>query len=220
MVDLIGRLTDHRSPATEPETSNRESPDTESEDRSTLGRRRLLTAGGAASTTLLAGCFGLVPKGGPFSDADGPGADTAAPDDGGDGDGGGSGNESSSTPTAASTPAGETDVAGLVPKEDGEQYEFIVTLDAPAGAGGADWWQVETLDGTQLGRREFDSPRSDTQFTTSKPIAVEGESAVVVRGHHTEVGYGGQAMLLDIESGTIDAAEQGDERESFENYSF
>ena len=217
MSDTNGRTTDRRSSDAESDASDAD----DGTDRPALDRRRLLTAGGAATTALLAGCAGLVPKGGPFSGDDDPEADTAAPDDGDDSDGAGGGeNQSSSTPTAASTPAGETDVVGLVPKRDGDQYEFIVTLDAPAGAGGADWWQVETLDGTQLGRRELDSPRSDTQFTTSKPIAVEDEPAVVVRGHHTEVGYGGQAMLLDVESGTIDVADQGDERESFENYSF
>jgi hypothetical protein len=217
MADLIGRLTDRRSPDAEPETTDRESPAPASDSRPTLDRRRLLTAGGATTATLLAGCAGLVPDGGAGPD-DGSEGGTATPDGGGGG--GGGGNESTSTPTAAGTPTGETDVAGLVPKADGDQYEFIVTLAVPAGAGGADWWQVETLDGEQLGRREFDSPRSDTQFTTSKTVGVEDESAVVVRGHHAEAGYGGQVILLDMESGSIDVARQGAERESFEDYSF
>lgn len=164
-------------------------------------RRRLLAAGGGIVTAMLAGCTDLM---------SGSGTETPA----------------ANTTTDSQTPTerpeiSEVDVVGLQYKPDGSSYQFIVTLDPPAQRGGADWWQVETLGGEKLVRHEFEKPRVGDRFTTTAEMTVEdGISSVVVRGHDAEGEYGGQVMLANFEDGIIEAERQGDERTSFEDYSF
>ncbi|WP_255194895.1 hypothetical protein [Halorarius litoreus] len=169
-------------------------------------RRRLLTAGGGVAATLLAGCSNVVP-----GDTDGNESDAADS----------SSDTATATGTATPTPSGETSethVTGFQYKTDGSTRTFFVTL-APSESG-ADWWQLETLGGERLARTEFDSTRTDGRFTTSAEVDVDGTSAVVVRGHSVDTGYGGQVMLADLEEGRIRLEQQGTEPASFENYSF
>lgn len=164
------------------------------------GRRDLLAAGGGVAAALLAGCSGVLPGG-----DDEP-----------------NGNQTDGNSTGTATPEGptsETDVTGLQYKTDGSTRTFYVTL-APSDAG-ADWWQVETLGGEKLARKAFDQPRTGDRFTSTKQLELgEETTAVVVRGHSAETGYGGQVMLADLEEGFIALEKQGNDAASFENYSF
>jgi hypothetical protein len=113
----------------------------------------------------------------------------------------------------------EANVVGVEFQEDGQTYTFDVTLhhDDDGEDGYANWWQVERLDGTQLGRRELLHPHSQQPFTRSDRIDVPDDVAcVVVRGHDQTHEYGGQAMLVDLESGATRALRQGSDSQSFE----
>ena len=82
--------------------------------------------------------------------------------------------------------------------------------------GYANWWQVETLDGERLGRRELVHPHSTAPFTRSATIDVPGDVAcVVVRGHDQTHGYGGRAVLVDVGTGATSAVRQGPEPRAF-----
>lgn len=161
-------------------------------------RRRLLTAGGAVAATALAGCSDYVPE-------------EMVSLGGRDG-----------TPRPTSDPhAPETDVVSFQYRRDGSTYEFIVGLEPPEGTGGANWWQVETLDGAQVVRKEFSEPRTGRRFTSSKEAELDdGTSAVVVRGHDVDSGYGGQVMLAHLHDVKIRLETQGHEKRSFADYSF
>ena len=81
-------------------------------------------------------------------------------------------------------------------------YDFAVTLyhDDDGEDGYANWWQVESLDGDQLGRRELPS----------------GATCVVVRGHDQTHAYGGRAMLVNLDSGATRAIDQGPDSQTFD----
>jgi len=182
-------------------------------------RRRLLTASGGVAATLLAGCSGLVPEqvkslgGSEFGDGSSGGSG------GSGGSEGGTGEEATPSGTATRTPTPETDVVGLSLDETGGGYELSVTLSPPADAGGADWWQLETLDGERIVRESFDEPRTTDRFMTARTVDPDS-SKVVVRGHDTEFGYGGQVILADLEDGNLTTEDQGEEPTQFENYEF
>jgi len=98
------------------------------------------------------------------------------------------------------------------------RYRFSVTLyhDDDGEDGYADWWQVESLDGEQLGRRDLAHPHSTEPFTRSETVEVPDRvDCVVVRGHDQTHAYGGQAMLVTLESGATSAIEQGPDPDSF-----
>jgi hypothetical protein len=66
-----------------------------------------------------------------------------------------------------------------------------------------------------LGRRELTHPHGTREFTRSATVTVpDGTTCVVVRGHDETHGYGGQAMLVNVETGAVRAVEQGAERRS------
>lgn len=163
-------------------------------------RRRLLATGGAVAAAAIAGCSDYLPDGMASFDELGGAADT---------------------PTTSPDPtAPDTDVVSLQYRSDGSTYEFIVGLEPPTGSSGANWWQVETLDGERLVRKEFAEPRTD-RVTTSTAVEIDDPSGVVVRGHDVDAGYGGQVMLADLASGDPPVVEvQGHDRESFADYSF
>jgi len=97
---------------------------------------------------------------------------------------------------------------------DGE-YRFDVTLyhDDDGEDGYANWWQIERLDGEQLGRRDLLHAHSTDPFTRSATIAIpEDVDCVVVRGHDQTHGYGGQAMTVSVPDGATAAVSQGSER--------
>jgi hypothetical protein len=81
----------------------------------------------------------------------------------------------------------------------------------------ANWWQVETLDGKRLGRRELLHAHSTAPFTRSETIEIpDGTPCVVVRGHDQIHGYGGQAAIVNLDSGKTVFVRQGSEKRSFE----
>ncbi|WP_299332242.1 hypothetical protein [Haloplanus sp.] len=133
------------------------------------------------------------------------------------------------TTDTATTGAGDTASADLnlreanvvavtVETEGGNgDYRFEVTLihDDDGENGYADWWQVETLAGGRLGRRELAHPHGTREFTRSTTVSIpEGTTCVVVRGHDQTHDYGGQAMLVRVETGGETAVRQGPERRS------
>jgi hypothetical protein len=54
---------------------------------------------------------------------------------------------------------------------------------------------------------------SQQPFTRSETIDVPGDTCVVVRGHDQTHGYGGQVMVVDVESGATNTVRQGRERQ-------
>lgn len=95
--------------------------------------------------------------------------------------------------------------------------EFDVTLYHDDGEEGyADWWQVERLDGTRLGRRDLLHAHGTREFTRSATVETpEDVTCVVVRGHDQTHEYGGRAALVDPDSGATRFVEQGPEPRSF-----
>ena len=96
-----------------------------------------------------------------------------------------------------------------------EQYRFDVTLihDDAGEDGYANWWQVETLDGSQLGRRTLLHAHGTREFTRSETIEIpDGVSRVVVRAHDQTHGYGGQAAIVSLDDGSVAFVMQGEER--------
>jgi hypothetical protein len=202
-------------------------------------RRRLLLSAAAAATAALAGCSS-GPGGSTVTDTDAPdgevatdrspdGATTAStgdPSSGSDGTDGstggtaGTGTPSTAAGDAATTTAdGEPDlreanVVGVAFERVDGGYRFDVTLyhDDDGEDGYANWWQVETLDGEQLGRRELLHAHGTTPFTRSGTVPVpEGTRYVVVRGHDQTHGYGGDAVVVDFETGETRRIRQGSE---------
>nr|WP_049894327.1 hypothetical protein [Salinarchaeum sp. Harcht-Bsk1] len=190
-------------------------------------RRRLL-ASGTAAIGGFAGCLGDDSDAG---DGDGSGGENG---DGSDGDDrsttadGGESDESNSDDDVedSGTDGGSDDLdlreanvtAVAVETEGDGAYRFDVTLlhDDDGEDGYANWWQVETPDGERLGRRELLHAHGTEEFTRSETVTVPAEeSCVVVRGHDQTHGYGGQAMLVTIESGATDPRRQGSEPSGF-----
>lgn len=113
----------------------------------------------------------------------------------------------------------EANVVGVESQATGDGgYTFDVTLyhDDDGEDGYANWWQVETLNGTELSRRELLHAHGTEPFTRSTLVEVpENVSLVVVRGHDQTHGYGGQAMVVDLQTGATDPVQQGREQRNF-----
>ena len=112
----------------------------------------------------------------------------------------------------------EANVTGVSVEQTGEGVRFDVTLhhDDDDEDGYANWWQLERLDGTRLGRRELAHAHGTREFTRSATIEVPDDSScVVVRGHDETHGYGGQAMLVSVTDGATTAVQQGAEPRTF-----
>jgi len=111
----------------------------------------------------------------------------------------------------------EANVVGVEVERRSDGCRFDVTLhhDDDGEEGYANWWQVETLDGERLGRRDLAHPHGTREFTRSATVAVpDGTTCVVVRGHDETHGYGGQAMLVTVGSGATTTVRQGNDRVS------
>lgn len=109
----------------------------------------------------------------------------------------------------------EANVVGVAVEDEAEGYRFDVTLhhDDAGEPGYANWWQVETLDGDRLGRRELLHPHDRQPFTRSTTVEVPaGVACVVVRGHDETHGYGGVARIVNLETGETAVVRQGPER--------
>ncbi|MFB6359955.1 MAG: hypothetical protein ABEH59_01385 [Halobacteriales archaeon] len=133
----------------------------------------------------------------------------------------------SDTPTAGATASGtpaldlrEANVINVAFEgAPGEEVRFDVTLfhDDDGEDGYADWWQVESLDGERLGRRELLHAHSTDPFSRSATVAIPAEAGcVVVRGHDQTHGYGGRAMLVNLDSGAKRGLDQGPEPSSLD----
>ena len=172
-------------------------------DRGRLSRRRLLAnlaSGGAL--VALAGCV--------ESDT-GTEADTDA-----------NGTESE-PPAADELDLREANVVDVAFEATDGGYAFDVTLhhDDDGEEGYANWWQIERLDGTRLGRRELLHAHSEQPFTRSATVAIpDGVIRVVVRGHDQTHGYGGVAALVAIDDGSVQFVDQGPEPRSFDAEDF
>jgi hypothetical protein len=95
------------------------------------------------------------------------------------------------------------------------RVRFDVTLhhDDAGEDGYANWWQVERLDGSRLGRRDLLHPHSRQPFTRSDRFEIPDEvTCVVVRGHDQTHGYGGRAMVVTLGSGATRPLDQGSDR--------
>jgi hypothetical protein len=199
-----------------------------------LTRRALLAAG----TTVLAGLAGC-PTGSTDStptDADesespsggSVGAPGSAPGEGGTASP--EANVDADTATATAEPTGEEPATPeldlreanvtAVEFEGGDgSYGFDVTLyhDDDGEDGYANWWQVESLDGEQLGRRELLHAHSTAPFTRSETIDVpSGTTCVVVRGHDQTHEYGGRAAVVNLETGAVRVVDQGPDPLTFD----
>jgi len=96
-------------------------------------------------------------------------------------------------------------------------YRFDVALhhDDAGEDGYANWWQVERLDGTRLGRRELLHAHDRQPFTRSATVEIpDSVSCVVVRGHDQTHGYGGQVLVVNLETRATRAIRQGSEPQS------
>jgi hypothetical protein len=180
--------------------------------RASTSRRAMVAAVGTGLLGGLAGCGG--------SSAGSDSTTSATSDDGSETDGDTASETDGDTTTATGgdldlREANVVDVA--VERRDGS-YRFDVTLyhDDDGEDGYANWWQVESRDGEQLGRRDLLHAHGTREFTRSATVEVpDGVAEVVVRGHDQTHGYGGQAMLVDLETGATTAVRQGPEPRSF-----
>ena len=191
-----------------------------------LPRRRLLTGiSGVAVVPALSGCA----DDGPADGDDDPDEGDDDPDEGDDGsaddDGDGTtepadANDGSEPATGDDPDRREANVVDVAFEEsDGGMYAVDVTLhhDDDGEEGYANWWQVERLDGSRLGRRDLLHAHSQQPFTRSETIEIPADVAcVVVRGHDETHGYGGMAVLVDLDSGATHSVDQGSEPRSFD----
>jgi len=137
-------------------------------------------------------------------------ADTTAPE---------SDTTSSSTPTddESSLDLREANVVGVAvePASGGHRFDVTLFHDDEGEDGYANWWVVESLDGTELGRRELLHAHGTREFTRSTTVDVGGRDCVVVRGHDQTHDYGGRAAVVDVETGAANAFDQGSDRRAF-----
>ena len=159
-----------------------------------MDRRELLTvAGWLTLSTPLAGCVGESPS-----------SDTDA--------------EADSDDMSSELDLREANVVRIGIDDSNGASTFTVGLhhDDAGEDGYADWWQVETLDGTQLGRRDLlHAHESNQPFERSETIEIPDDvTCVVVRGHDQIHGYGGRAVVVNLESGSQTTIQQGADRQS------
>lgn len=100
-------------------------------------------------------------------------------------------------------------------ERDGDRFSVTVIHDDAGEAAYANWWQVESMDGEQLGRRTLLHGHGTEEFTRSEAIDVSGYEEVVVRAHDQRHGYGGQAAIYTVATGETELVEQGNEMVSF-----
>jgi len=192
-----------------------------------LSRRRLLSRWSVITLAVLAGCADSGQESRPEENgqartdeattgtrdtSDAPASDDLGTD---------------STSDAATTDGAGTDdldlreanVVDVSFEEQNGTYTFDVTLhhDDDGEEGYANWWQVERLDGTRLGRRELLHAHSQQPFTRSETIEIPEEvTCIVVRGHDQTHEYGGLAIVVNLDSGETRLNDQGSERQSFD----
>ncbi|MEF8849478.1 MAG: hypothetical protein V5A81_01655 [Candidatus Bipolaricaulota bacterium] len=117
----------------------------------------------------------------------------------------------------------EANVMGVNYSRSGGDRElrFNVTLyhDDEGEDGYANWWQVETLNGVNLGRRDLLHAHGTREFTRSDTIRTPEETRyVIVRGHDEIHGYGGRAAIVDLNLEEIEFIDQGSDPNNFSDY--
>lgn len=115
----------------------------------------------------------------------------------------------------------EANVVDVEIEELDGSYKFDVTLyhDDDGEDGYANWWKVETLNGEELGRRDLTHAHGTQQFTRSQDIEVPQEvKYIVVRGHDQIHEYGGQVMIVNLETGESEKIKQDSEKQGFRDY--
>jgi len=156
-------------------------------------RATLRIVGGLTLLTTLAGCVD-----------DSPSSDTnTEPENGGD-------------DISSELDFREANVVGVEFEERDGAYRFAVSLhhDDAGEDGYANWWQVETIDGTQLGRRELRHAHEQQPFERSEMIEIPDDvTCAVVRGHDQTHDYGGRAVVVNLASGGQNAILQGSEHQ-------
>ncbi|NIS80958.1 MAG: hypothetical protein GTO14_12280 [Anaerolineales bacterium] len=131
----------------------------------------------------------------------------------------------SSTETPSPSPLGdeldlhEANILSVSIEDLGEgQFRFDVTMlhdDDGEAPEFADGWQVEDLDGNLLGRRVLLHSHGTQEFTRSETITIPSSvTTVIVRGHDMRHGYGGQAMRVDLASGSETPFDEGSDPEN------
>lgn len=134
-------------------------------------------------------------------------------------DGGTEGSETEAGTTDEDLDLREANVVAVTFREEEEgTHSFDVTLyhDDDGEDGYADRWQVESLDGDCLGRRVLTHAHGTQRFTRSETVETGDRSCVVVRGHDQTHGYGGRAVVLDLETAETNGYLQGEEPSSFD----
>ena len=181
-------------------------------------RRELVVAAAGASAVALAGCLDVGGDNSSTADTDGTAIATTP--------------ENSDGTAIATTPEDsdgtatadgdldlrEANVTAVSLDCDGGECRFDVTLyhDDDGEDGYANWWQVETRDGERLGRRDLLHAHGTRAFTRSATVPIpDGVREVVVRGHDRTHGYGGQAMIVNVETDETTAVRQGSDPDSF-----
>jgi hypothetical protein len=184
-------------------------------------RRRMLYALGASLSTL-AGCTRFEgDSGAETGQSDGDTSEPTATATAAETDAATATDQESTagqTETATELDLREANVVGVEITDEGNgDYRFEVTLyhDDDGEDGYANWWQVETLAGDRLGRRDLLHAHSTAPFTRSETVSVPDDAAcVVVRGHDQTHGYGGQAVTVAVPGGETRTVQQESERQS------
>jgi hypothetical protein len=175
-----------------------------------ITRREILGSASLVGALSLAGCGDADSASG---ESGGDGSETDGDEFGPDDDESGSGDGES----AENLDLREANVVGVEFDADGTTYSFDVTLqhDDDGEDGYANWWQVERLDGLELGRRDLAHAHSNQPFTRSATIEIPDDlDCVVVRGHDQTHGYGGQVMAVSLATGAREAIQQGSDPET------
>lgn len=170
-----------------------------------MNRRDVLTAGGLTLSTTLAGCFSVEQN---QSEGQTAGNNSESPRDD---------TEPTTVDDDSELDLREANVVSVVIDDSDGASTFTVGLhhDDAGEEGYADWWQVETLDGTQLGRRELRHAHEQQPFERSETIEIPNDvTCVVVRGHDQTHDYGGRAVVVNLASGGQNAISQGSERQT------
>ena len=190
-----------------------------------MGQRYTRRGFVAGTAVVFSGCLG----GGDEGENDGGNGEDRTGDDTGDGaedgpDGEGTTDDTDGTETDDETDEQELDLreanvtSVTFSREGDETHNFDVTLyhDDDGEDGYANWWQVESLDGARLGRRDLTHPHGTQRFTRSETVETGEETCVVVRGHDQTHGYGGRAVVVNLETGETNGVLQGEEPSSFD----
>ena len=134
------------------------------------------------------------------------------------GAGGAATDSPTATPDSVDLDLREANVLAVEVEASGGGHRFSVTLqhDDDGEDGYANWWVVEALDGTELGRCPLAHAHGNEPFTRSTTVDVGDESCVVVRGHDETHGYGGRVAVVAAGSGAVRFVDQGSDRRSLD----